>query len=293
MMPDLPHPDPALGAVLHGVRALILDADGVLVLKGRSLPGAGEALLELARRDIPYRIVTNYSSAHRETLAARFSSGGLAIDPGHIISAASAAAAYTAAAYPGRSLLVLGEPDALREWSGQRLVATAEADAEDADVAAVVVGDAGPELAFADLDAAFRVLRRGAELVAMHRNPWWITELGPTLDAGAIVAGLEYALDRRARVLGKPSAGVFRQAAAELARELGQARLPARAIAMVGDDPRSDLAPARRLGMRTVLALTGKTTREDLAAGPDAARAARFTPDGIATSIVEVVAALR
>ena len=72
MMPDLPHPDPALGAVLHGVRALILDADGVLVLKGRSLPGAGEALLELARRDIPYRIVTNYSSAHRDTLAERF-----------------------------------------------------------------------------------------------------------------------------------------------------------------------------------------------------------------------------
>jgi HAD superfamily hydrolase (TIGR01450 family) len=289
MMPEGSAPDTDLRAALHGVRGLILDADGVLVSKGRSLPGAEESLRRLAAMGVPYRIVTNFSTAHRDTLAEHFSTGGLVVDPERIITAASAAAGYTADAYPARPLLVLATRDAAREWTGQRLLAPAEADDDDAGVAAVVIGDAGDDLSFANLDIAFRAVRRGAELVAMHRNGWWFTALGPTLDSGAIVAGLEYALGQRARILGKPAPGVFRQAAAGLATDLGLRRLPARTVAMVGDDLRSDLAPARRLGMRTVLTLTGKTSPDEVA---DATRLARFTPDAVAPSVVEVVSAL-
>jgi ribonucleotide monophosphatase NagD (HAD superfamily) len=90
-------------------------------------------------------------------------------------------------------------------------------------------------------------------------------------------------------VTGKPSPIVFRQAAAGLAGDLGLRRLPHSAVAMVGDDLRSDLAPARRLGMRTALVLTGKIPPD----GVDAAIArSRFRPDGIAPSVAEVIAAL-
>lgn len=288
-MPESTRPHDGLRAALHGVRGMILDADGVLVLKGRTLPGATESLRRLTGAGIPYRIVTNFSTAHRDTLAARFSEGGLALQPGHIITSASAAAAYAAATYPGRPLLVLAAPDARREFDGQRLLAPAEADAAPAEVAAVVIGDTGDELSFADLDVAFRVARGGAELLAMHRNPWWITARGATLDSGALVAGLEFALGRRGRILGKPSPVVFRQAAAGLAADLGLRRLPRSAVAMVGDDPRADLAPAHRLGMRTALVLTGKTAPGDVDA---MLRRARLVPDAVAPSIAEVVAAL-
>jgi HAD superfamily hydrolase (TIGR01450 family) len=286
-MPESTTADDALRAALHGVRGLILDADGVLVLKGRSLPGATPALRRLTARGIPYRIVTNFSTAHRETLAARFSEGGLTLDPAHIITAASAAAAYTASAHPGRPLLVLAAPDAMREFAGQQVLTPADARA--GGVAAVVLGDAGDELTFGDLDLAFRLARDGAELLAMHRNPWWLTARGVTLDAGAIVAGLEYALGRPARVLGKPSPVVFRQAAAGLARDLGLRRLPRSAVAMVGDDLRADLAPARRLGMRTVLVLTGKTAGSEVAT---VVAGLRLAPVVVAPSIAEVVEAL-
>ena len=59
---------------------------------------------------------------------------------------------------------------------------------------------------------AFRLIRDGAAFLAMHRNPWWYTPDGVTLDAGAFVVGLEYSTGRRALVLGKPSPVVFRQA---------------------------------------------------------------------------------
>jgi len=257
-------------AALDGVRAFVLDADGVLLYRGEPISGSPEALLELRRRGIPYRVVTNFSSAHRSTLAAAFGKAtGLPVDGSEIITAASAAAAYTAKHHAGAPLLVLAAPDARREWAGQVVLMPDEAEARAQPVAAVVIGDAGDDLSYRNLDIAYRQLRGGAEFVAMHRNPWWVTPKGYTLDAGALVAGLEFALGRRAVVCGKPSPVVFRQAVAELRSDLaksGGARLRSRDVAMVGDDPRADIAAARRAGLRGFLVLTGKVTADEAAA---------------------------
>ena len=274
---------------LRGVRALVLDADGVIVRTGELLPGAQDSLVELGRKGIPFRIVTNYSAAHRETLSARFAGG--AVPAERFITAASAAAAYTAARHPAGRLFVISAPDALREFAAQRLLTAAEADdAAPGEVAAVVIGDGGDDLSYRNLDVAFRAIRRGAEFVAMHRNPWWLTPRGETLDAGAFVAGLEAATGVTPVVCGKPSPVVFRQALAGLAADLGVGRLPARDVAMVGDDPVADIAGARRIGMRGVLVLTGKV-------GPDEAATAMAGPAGtrptlVASSLRDVVAAL-
>src|SRR4029079_2578760 len=113
-----------------------------------------------------------------------------------------------------------------------------------------------------------------------------------TLDAGALVAGLEFALGKRAVICGKPSPVVFRQAVDALRRELaarsdgsGGARLRIGEAAMVGDDPSADVAAAKRAGLRGILTLTGKTSQEEAAAS--AVRA-----DAIAGSLAEIVAAL-
>lgn len=279
-----------LEAALEGVRAFVLDADGVLMYRGVPIPGSPAATLELHRRGIPYRVVTNFSSAHRSSLAAAFGQAtGLTVDPNEIITAASAAAAYTAVHHPGAPLLVLAAPDALREWNGQEVLSPAEADARSEPVTAVVIGDAGDDLSFANLDIAFRQLRNGAAFVAMHRNPWWMTPKGYTLDAGSVVAGLEFALGRKAVICGKPSPVVFRQAVAELRAELagrpgggGGPRLRTADVAMVGDDPRADIAAARRAGLRGFLVLTGKVTAAEAAASGVRA-------DGVAASLASLI----
>ena len=283
-----------LRAALDGVGAFVLDADGVLMFKGAPIAGSPEALVELRRRAVPYRVVTNFSSAHRSTLAAAFGKAtGLAVDAAEIITAASAAAAYTAERHPGAPLLVLAAPDARREWAGQEVLSPDEADARAEPVAAVVIGDAGDDLSYRNVDIAFRQLHAGAEFVAMHRNPWWMTPKGFTLDAGAIVAGLEFALGRRAVVSGKPSPVVFRQAVAELRAELAArtagrvgTRLRARDVVMVGDDPRADIAAARRVGLRGILVLTGKVDATEAAASP-------VRIDAVAPSLNAVIQALR
>jgi ribonucleotide monophosphatase NagD (HAD superfamily) len=135
-------------------------------------------------------------------------------------------------------------------------------------------------------------LRNGAAFVAMHRNPWWMTPKGFTLDAGSMVAGLEFALGRKAVVCGKPSPVVFRQALAELRAELasrpdgsGGPRLRAADVAMVGDDPRADIAAARRVGLRGFLVLTGKVSAAE--ASESGVRA-----DGIAPSLAAILEVL-
>lgn len=286
-----------LREALQGVRAFVLDADGVLLYASRPLPGSVEALGMLESAGVPYRVVTNYSTAHRETLAAGVSRQfGRPVRPETIITAASAAAAHTAVQHAGQPLLVLASSDALREWTGQHVVSPEEADRPDRRVGAVVIGDAGDDLSFRNLDIAFRQVRAGAAFVAMHRNLWWVTPKGVTLDSGAMVIGLEHALGRRATVTGKPSRVVFREAVRELGadvRAAGGERLRAADAAMVGDDLDSDIAGARRSGLRGILVLTGKTNGAALEAAQAAGqlRGPR-RPNGVGADLLDVVTAL-
>ena len=286
-------PTANLRLALAGVRALLLDLDGVIVLKGKLLPGAREALAEVEARAIPYRIVTNTSLISRPSLSRWADRLAAPIPASRIMSALSASAAYTRHRYPGEPLFVMASADALTEFLGQRLLRAEEADAPHARAAAVVIGDAPDAITFDNLNRAFRLVRGGAELIGMHRNPWWLTPEGPTLDSGAIVTGLEFATERPARILGKPSPDFFREAAAELVaevRDAGGRRLLRQDIAMVGDDIRSDILAAQRVGLRGVFVLSGKHALADV----ESVASGRWgrVPDGIAPSLRDVVAAL-
>jgi ribonucleotide monophosphatase NagD (HAD superfamily) len=85
------------------------------------------------------------------------------------------------------------------------------------------------------------------------------------------VAGLEYAAQVEAVVLGKPSAAYFAAALEALDAD-------PKMTWMVGDDLDSDVAGANGVGLRTVLVRTGKFR-------PDAVERALTQPDGIVSSI--------
>jgi ribonucleotide monophosphatase NagD (HAD superfamily) len=94
------------------------------------------------------------------------------------------------------------------------------------------------------------------------------------LDSGSFVAGLEYAAEVEAVVLGKPSPAYFAAACQALDAD------PERTW-MVGDDLESDVVGAQGVGMRTVLVRTGKFR-------PDALELSRSQPDGIVSSLAHL-----
>jgi len=304
---------------LDRIRAVLLDLDGVLVYREQAIPGAAEALEALSARQIPYLVVTNASLVSRRGLAEAGRRLGLDIPPERFHSALSATAAYTASRFAAQPLFVITSTDAATEFAGQQLLPPAEADAAPDEVAAVVVGDAPDALSRENLDVAFRCVRAGSALVAMHRNPWWATPAGPSLDVGAFLAGLELATGVRATVVGKPSAAFFRFAIARLRQEIAESgegrvrgggrvragdrgvpaiagRVRAGDLLMVGDDVWADIGGAARVGLRTAFVRSGKHGDAELAAaargrGGRGKRGA-VMPDLIAESVREVVEAI-
>jgi ribonucleotide monophosphatase NagD (HAD superfamily) len=73
----------------------------------------------------------------------------------------------------------------------------------------VLVADPSYGATYDDLDAAFRALRAGAELVATQVNRIAVRNDGEHLDTGGWGRLLEYATGQSARVLGKPSLEFF------------------------------------------------------------------------------------
>jgi HAD superfamily hydrolase (TIGR01458 family) len=283
----------ALRDALRGVRALLLDLDGVIVSAGQAVPGSVEALAELERRGTTYRLVTNTSLVSRRSLSQFAAKLGSEIPPERFQSALSASAAYAARAFPGEPLYVLSSDDARTEFDGQRLLTHEDAAVPGARAAAVIVGDSPEELSYRNLNLAFRLVRGGARLIGMHRNAWWLTPEGPTLDSGAYVTGLEFAAGVRAQIIGKPAPAFFSLAVDALRREAAGRgeRLRRSEIAMVGDDVRTDVLAGQRAGLCGVLVLTGKHGLDALAAARGHGRGGR-EPHAVAPSLADVVAAL-
>jgi HAD superfamily hydrolase (TIGR01458 family) len=255
-----------------------------------------EALGELRRRAVPFRVMTNTSLVSRATLEGWGRRAGLDVPADHIISSLSATAAYTARVFPGEPLYVLAADDARSEFAGQHLLSHDAAGGAGARAAAVVVGDSPDDVTYDTLNRAFRLVMAGAALIGMHRNRWWVTPEGPRLDSGAIVTGLEYATERPALILGKPARAFFAEGVRELAADLrGQGgrtpRLPRRDVAMVGDDVWFDVLGAQRAGLRGVLVLSGKHGEAEVARAATERRGGG-RPTAIAPTLAEVVAAL-
>ena len=231
------------------MRGWLFDVDGVLHVGSRPVSGARELLGDLLAREIPFRLLTNTTTASRATLAARLLAMGLPVSEELLITAPVATAAYVRRRFPGVACYLLAKGDAVDDFRAADVPIVGPDGAPDAGV--VVIGGAEDELTYARLNHAYRLLLSGARLVAMHRNTAWRTAEGMALDSGPFVTALATAAGTRATVIGKPAAAFFRQAI----RDIG---LPVTALAMVGDDARNDLAPARRLGLVGVLVRTGK-----------------------------------
>src|SRR5919201_6769656 len=186
--------------------AILLDVEGVFHVSGEPIVGGAEAVKRLRRDGHRLRFVTNNTTRTRAQLAEDLRAMGLELEDDELQTTPRAAAR----ALQGKRVLALTMHAIVGELDGLELVG------EGADAVLVGGADETPEtnlvFSFMNLARAFHELEAGADLYCLHRNRWWQTKQGPLLDAGAFVAGLEYAADTEAIVLGKPSTAYFEAA---------------------------------------------------------------------------------
>jgi len=250
---------------LDGVEALLLDLSGVLYVQEEAVSGAREALERLRSSGLGIRLVTNTTMRSRRQILERLERLGLEADPEELLTPATLAARHCREA--GHSRVHLLVADDLRED-----LADLEEGGEEVD--AVVMGDLGEGFTYEVLNSAFREVRGGAELIALQKNRYWETAEGLSLDAGPFVAAVEYAADREAVVVGKPSEAFFELALADLGVDPS-------AAAMVGDDVEADVGGALDAGIAGILVRTGKYREEDV-------RASGIEPTATVDSIADI-----
>ena len=246
----------------------LIDMDGVIYRGNQLIPGADRFIAELLARNVPFLFLTNNSQRTRRDVAVKLRRLGIDVTDEHIFTCAMATARFLAAQKPNGTAFVIGEGGLLHalHHNGYSVV--------DQDPDYVVVGE-GRALSFEMVEAAVRMIERGAKLIATNPDPNCPTAHGPRPGCGAIVALLETATARKAFSVGKPSPVMMRMARKQLGLTSAQ-------TTMIGDTMETDILGGVQLGYRTILVLSGGTRQEELSQFA-------FRPDLVLESIGELL----
>lgn len=254
---------------LSGVRALLIDLDGVIYRGEQPLLGANVLLSALDELGMEHVFVTNNSALTPEQVAAKLNQMSVTTTPDHVVTSAIATADYLQTVErPGAHVFVLGE-------EGLRSALTASGFTVDgAEPTCVVVG-LDRTLTYARLAQACLAVRAGARFVATNTDPALPVESGFWPGAGALVAALQTATNVEPFVVGKPAATILQSAMRGIHADPDQ-------TAMVGDQIASDVRAGRAAGTMTILVGHDQPT-------PDA----EPKPDLWVGDLLELIAALQ
>jgi len=240
-------------ARLAQLHSLIIDMDGVLYRGNAPVPGAREFLTLLRELGLPFVLLTNNSTLTVGQYVDKLAGMGIAALPEDILTSGEATAEYLAReAPPGTKVYLVGE-DGIRDALHSRGFVLSD----DSDVAYVVVGF-DRHFTYHKLTTAMRAIRCGARFIGTNPDTSFPSEAGLLPGAGALLAGIQAAAGAAPLVIGKPQLHIF---------ELALQRLKAepRTTAVIGDGLCTDIEGGRRLGLLTVLVLSGVTDAQELA----------------------------
>ena len=272
---------------------LLVDLDGVVYRGADPVPGVAALLSARAAAGDDVVYVTNNSMHYRADYVTRLTAMGAPVTPDRVVSSSRATALHVRDHEPAiRRVLAVGAGGLERELRdvGLDVVTAASAATRmsqepiDGMTAAgspdaVIVG-LDPNLTYLRLTAAADCIRAGARFIATNRDPVYPTERGLRPGAGSVVAALEATTGVVPLSIGKPAPLLLEIAAEAVGRD------PRDAV-MIGDGIGTDLAAALAIGARSVLMLTGVTSRQQVDALPAAGR-----PTAVAADAAELAGAL-
>ncbi|HIQ29771.1 MAG TPA: HAD-IIA family hydrolase [Candidatus Caldiarchaeum subterraneum] len=242
--------------MLKDIKALLLDVQGTLTTRdehGRNILVGGVRLIEHARRTGRRILVLTNATKRNEAILNDLRGAGLPLEDGEILSAGQATGLYLREKRGACRLWILGERSLGEELAkyGHEIVN------DTSEKPHFVVVGLDRELTFEKLNTALAHLRSGAELIGCHASKRIPEKDREIISVGPIVKALEYASDKQAIIIGKPSRVMYEMALAKL-------RVNPHEALMISDELKNDLLPAKDIGMKTALTLTGVTKRQDL-----------------------------
>ncbi len=235
--------------VLREKKLFLFDLDGVFYKgkESRIKIGGTKAVDAIRRLRKKLFVLTNNSTDSVEMVHTRLAEFGIPFKMDEILTSGLLTADYLHRKHGRVSYFLVGEAGLESEMKkfGHR-----RTEGEKAEF--VVVG-LDRALTYEKLDHAARLVRGGASIVATHSSRLYMYKTGPAIATGPIVKAIEFATQKKATVIGKPSPLMFRIA-------LERAACKKEDAVMVGDQIETDILGAARAGIDSILVKTGVDT---------------------------------
>ena len=251
-------------------RGWLFDLDGTVYLGEALVPGAAETVAALRGDGRRVAFLSNKPLQTRADYAAKLRRLGVPADAEDVINSSLVLARHLAALDSGAPVFVIGEPPLVAE-----LIAHGFEVRPDQRVRWVVIAF-DRTFDYAKLNIALQAVRQGARLIATNPDRTCPVEGGEIPDCAGMMAAVEAVTGKTVEiVVGKPSPIILEVALARL-------DVPARDAVIVGDRIETDIVMGRRLGLGTVLVLSGVTRADD-------PRIAEIAPDLVLPSIRDLI----
>jgi phosphoglycolate/pyridoxal phosphate phosphatase family enzyme len=253
-------------------RGWLFDLDGTVYRGAALIPGADTTIAALRAAGRRVAFLSNKPLDTRADYAAKLGRLGIPTDAEDVINSSLVLARHLARLDPGAAVFVIGEPPLVAELRAHGFEIR-----PDHRVRWVVIAF-DRTFDYAKLNTALQAVRGGARLIATNPDRTCPTEDGEIPDCAGMIAAVEAVTGHAVEVVvGKPSPIILEVALERLG-------VPAAECAIVGDRLETDIAMGKRLGLATVLVLTGITR-------PDDPRIAEVAPDLVLRSIKELIQA--
>ena len=231
------------------IKALLIDLDGTIYQNGKLIDNTLITIQKLNKNKVPFRFITNNTRKSRQSICLYLKKLGLIIDESYIYTTMYAAINYC----KKNNLKKIKIISLTDEYKND----VSEIDIVESNPDAIILGDLSDQFNYNKLNEIFIELQQGAQLIALHKNRYWLKNNNITLDLGPFVSLLEYASNQRAIVIGKPNKNFFEIAAHDFNMAYSN-------IAVIGDDIESDVSGSINTGMQGVLVKTGKYIEKQL-----------------------------
>ena len=224
----------------------LFDLDGVFYKgkESRVKVGGTRAIEALRKGGKKLFILTNNSTDSAATVQSRLIEFDIPVKKDEVLTSGLLTAQYLEQKHGRVTYFLVGEEglDAEMKRYGHRKTVGEKADF-------VVVG-LDRKLTYDKLDHAARLARNGAGIIATHASRLYMYKSGPAMATGPLVKAIEFASQKRAVVIGKPSRLMFSIA-------LQRAGTKKNDAVMIGDQVDTDILGASRAGIDAILVTTG------------------------------------
>ena len=240
--------------MLKKCKLFLFDMDGTLYLGNRLYDFTEELLSTIRRQGKRYLFVTNNSSKSVFDYVKKLERLGISATEEDFLTSSQATCYYLEENHKNDRLYVCGTQSLKEELKKHGFVITDKLD----EVDCIVMGF-DTELTFQKLEDVCKLLFANPEIPYIATNPDYVcpTEYGSVPDCGSVCDMIYNATKIRPLVIGKPS---------PLMPELAMKKYGCKAeeTVMIGDRIYTDIKSGLNAGIRTVLVLSGETTKEIL-----------------------------